>query len=93
MVLTVSFALLSATGRSSPVTRNLRHANKPSLSVGRPGPHDFAVRLSAARPDERSLRIAKASIASRPTCRDDRDAPLFIKAGCPTKTHFLENGS
>ena len=36
------------------------------LSVGRPGPHAFAVRLGAVRPHEKIVRAAKASIASPP---------------------------
>src|SRR5262249_55558991 len=40
-------------------------------SVGVSGPHDFAVRSSAVRPHEEIMRVAVASIASRPTFRDD----------------------
>ncbi len=41
-----------------------------SLSVGRPGPHDFTVRVAIARP-------ATSTRPSHPrlTCRDDRDTP------------------
>ena len=38
-----------------------------SLSVGRPGPHDFAVRISAVRPHERSC--ASPSRPSHPASR------------------------
>ena len=52
-----------------------------SLSVGRPGPHDFAVRADGAR-------LAPPSRPSHPrlTCRDDRDTPSFIEAGWRNKT-------
>jgi hypothetical protein len=58
-VLTVSFVLSPVTG----LFCHRRHADRSAkldASVGASGPHDFAVRISAAR-----QRVAKASIASR----------------------------
>jgi len=70
MVLTVSFVLFPVTGLFC--HRHSRNRfRKLSASVGAPEPHDFAVRISAAR-----QRVAKASIASHPNVRDDRDTPL-----------------
>jgi hypothetical protein len=31
------------------------------------------------------------STASHPACRDDRDTPLFIEAGCAQRTMILRN--
>src|SRR5580704_6306906 len=45
-----------------------------SASVGAPGPHDFAVRFR-----RRSSCVAKASTASRPNVRDDRETPLLVR--------------
>src|SRR5579871_7042268 len=45
-------------------------------SFGAPGPHDFAVRLRAARQSGTS-----ASTASPPHVRDDRETPLCNEAG------------
>ena len=70
MVLTGSFVLFPVTGLFC--HRHSRNRfRKLSASVGAPEPHDFAVRISAAR-----QRVAKASIASHPNVRDDRDTPL-----------------
>jgi hypothetical protein len=44
-------------------------------SVGGPRPHDFAVRPAAL------VCAVKASIASRATFPDDREAPLLMKRG------------
>jgi len=46
------------------------------LSVGRPGPHDFVVRINAVRPRETIARVANASIASRLGRDDSAYAPL-----------------
>jgi len=68
MVLTVSFALSPGTGLSCPRhLRDAKHHRKLSLSVGRPGPHDFAVRISHVRPT-----CHPRPPHPRPTCRDDR---------------------
>ena len=69
MVLTVSFALSSATGLFC--YRRLQVTTcKLDASVGASGPHDFAVRLSAVR--YRRIRVHR--IPSR--VRDDRESPL-----------------
>jgi hypothetical protein len=71
MVLTVSFGLCPGTGLSCP--RHLRIIiRRLDASVGASGPHDFAVRAGVAR-----LFDTITSIASHPTFRDDRDAPLL----------------
>src|SRR6185312_10254980 len=46
------------------------------LSVGRPGPHAFAVRIHIARPAT-STRPSHPA----PNVRDDRDTPLCARAG------------
>jgi len=44
------YALSSGTGLFAPVARDARQKHlELGLSSGRPGPHDFAVRLSAVR--------------------------------------------
>jgi hypothetical protein len=64
------------------------NAARLSASVGAPGPHDFAVRVSlrsscaAQRPSHPALHV-----------RDDRDTPLFGRGGTAQgKPRFLLNG-
>jgi hypothetical protein len=73
MVLTVSFVISSVTGlychrRPSDTSDEL------NASVGASGPHDFAVRISAAR-------LAPPKRPSHPAShvRDDRETPLSKK--------------
>jgi hypothetical protein len=68
-------------GFLAPVVRSVRHASELDLSVGRPGPYDFAVRSSAVRPHDKIVRVAVAAIASRLTFRDDAHTPLKAEAG------------
>jgi hypothetical protein len=70
MVLTVSFVLSPVTGLFCH-RRLLNNFRKLDTSVGASGPHDFSVRISAAR-----LARAAASTASRLNVRDDAYAPL-----------------
>jgi hypothetical protein len=75
----------------SPVTGLFCHRHRRNCfrqldaSVGASGPHDFAVRISAAR-----LARAAASIASRPTFVTMANAPLsgetaeVLEVICPT---------
>jgi hypothetical protein len=62
----------------SPVTKLFCHRRlqvktcKLDASVGAPGPHDFAVRVSALC----RARYLRPSTASRTSVRDDRDTPL-----------------
>jgi hypothetical protein len=79
MVLTLIARSPRGPGLIAPVIARLVTA-RFGLSVGRPGPHAFAVRVSVVR-----LR-ASAATPSRPphprlTCRDDRDTSLCIEAG------------
>jgi hypothetical protein len=68
MVLTVSFAISPGTGLSCPRRlRDVKHHRKLGLSVGRPGPRDFAVRISHVR-----LTWQVRPPHPRPTVRDDR---------------------
>jgi hypothetical protein len=46
-----------------------------------PGPHDFAVRLMLFVGMIFSRCSIKASTASHPNVRDDREAPLFFEVG------------
>src|SRR5690349_6880100 len=54
-------------GFIAPVVRSVRHASELGLSVGRPGPYDFAVRISAVRPHDKSC--ASLSRPSHPASR------------------------
>jgi hypothetical protein len=75
MVLTVSFVLSPVTGLFC--HRRLRVTTcKLDASVGASGPHDFAVRVSAAR-----LASPKRPSHPAPNVRDDRDTPLLWGAG------------
>ena len=91
MVLTVSFALSPGTGQGpgflAPVAARIISAGL-SLSVGRPGPRDFAVRISAVRRREQIARVAKASIASRLASCDDRDTPLVPRRDGGIQSQF-----
>ena len=69
MVLRLLRDLPGVPGLIAPVAREFLHELDPS--VGGPGQHDLTVRTDALR----LLRI-DPSIASRATCRDDRDTPL-----------------
>jgi len=68
-------------GFLAPVVRSVRHASELGLSVGRPGPYDFAVRSSAVRPHETSR--ASLSRPSHPASRFVTIAhtPLKAEAG------------
>jgi len=63
MVLTVSFVLSPVTGLFC--HRRLRIFRNLDASVGAPGPHDFAVRISIIRPRAIRAPDAAASTASR----------------------------
>src|ERR1700722_8144327 len=80
MVLTVYFALSPVTGlschRRSQQTCKKLASRELDTSVGVSGPHDFAVRVSAARPRKIFAHVAAASTASRTNVRDDRDTSL-----------------
>src|SRR5882724_2025782 len=85
MVLTAYIALSPVTGLSC----HRRLANcfaKLDTSVGASGPHDFAVRASAARlaPLPRPLHPA-------PNVRDDRDTPLCVGRDGESIKLFLPN--
>jgi hypothetical protein len=89
MVLTVSFALSPGTGLCCPRRlRDAKHHRKLDLSVGRPGPYDFAVRACHVR-----LACHPRPPHPRPTCRDDRAYVPLHRGGmrgtmvviCPTR--------
>ena len=95
MVLTVSFVLSPGTGLSCP-RRPRDDLATLSLSVGRPGPYDFAVRAC-------HVRLACHPRPSHPrlTCRDDRAYVPLHRGGmggnmvliCPTpqaRTHAAD---
>jgi hypothetical protein len=88
MVLTVSFVLSPGTGLSCPRRqRDAKHHRQLDLSVGRPGPYDFAVRASHVR-----LTCHPRPSHPRLTCRDDRAYVPLHRGGmrgkivpiCPT---------
>ena len=82
-VLTVSFVLSSGTGLSCPRRSRASQAHELGLSVGRPGPHDFAVRAGIAR-------LATPARPSHPALhvRDDAYAPLH-EHGTATHNHMF----
>jgi hypothetical protein len=93
MVLTVSFVLSPGTGLSCPRRqRDAKHHRQLDLSVGRPGPYDFAVRASHVR-----LTCHPRPSHPRLTCRDDRAyVPLHrgrmrerIVLICPTEQALI----
>jgi len=57
-------------------------------SVGRSGPHAFAVRVGAPR-----QRTPPASIASCSNVRDDRDTPLSVGQDARIRTTDLPDGA
>jgi len=70
------------------------HLAQLGLSVGRPGPHDFDVRISAVRPHDQKSRASQ----SRPphprlTFRDDSAYPLCLEAGCADHASDLGSAS
>ena len=89
MVLTVSFVLSLGTGLCCPHRRADRiratwHQRRDARTTRLRRPRYACARLAQlTRPPQ-----------SRLTCRDDRDAPLFIEAGWRGKKHmFPKNGS
>jgi hypothetical protein len=89
MVLTASFVLSPGTGLSCPRRkRDAKHHRQLDLSVGRPGPYDFAVRANHVR-----LTCHPRPSHPRPTCRDDRAYVPLHRGGmgdkivpiCPTR--------
>jgi len=85
MVLTAYIALSPGTGLFCP--RHFRgncFPRKLSASVGAPGPHVFAVRISIAR-----LVTPKRPSHPAPNVRDDRDTPLLWRRdGANNTTDF-----
>jgi hypothetical protein len=93
MVLTVSFVLSPGTGLSCPRRkRDAKHHRQLDLSVGRPGPYDFAVRASHVR-----LTCPPRPSHPRLTCRDDRAYVPLHRGGmrekivpiCPTRQALM----
>ena len=72
--------LASVAARASPA--------RLDLSVGRPGPHDFAVRRKDRAPRDRS-----ASITSRPNVRGDARTPLLAGQDARRKASDLPDGA
>jgi hypothetical protein len=50
----------------------------------------FCVRIGAVRLHEGIVRVANTSIASRLTCRDDRDTPSASRRDAESKPHISE---
>ena len=77
MVLTASFVLSPVIGLSCHrPRRDAKHHRQVDASVEASGPHDLAVHLTRVR-----LFAPKASTASPPNVRDDRETPLLIGHG------------
>ena len=82
---TAYFALSSVNQRLPPSSaRCVSIVANLSACMGAPGPHDFAVRVRAARPSAQT-----ASTAFRTACRDDRDTPLVSVRNERSKHQFL----
>ncbi len=78
-------------GCLAPVASRIATARR-SLSVGRPGPHAFAVRISAVRPHETSCASPKRPSHPRLTYRDDRAyAPLRTRRDGGKQPWICEN--
>jgi hypothetical protein len=78
MVLTVSFVLSLVTGLVCHHRKRNAQALSPlDASVGASGPHDFAVRKSAARPRKDLRASLPRPPHPIPHVRDDREPPLF----------------
>ena len=75
MVLTVSF-VVSPECRACCLRRprNAQHCRELDISVGISGPHDFAVRIGAAR-----LAAPQRPPHPAPNVRDDRETPLVSR--------------
>ena len=67
-------------------------SRKIDATVAAPGPHDFAVRCKRSRPAE-ELPDAAASIATRATFRDDREASLMAARAERTGASDLPDGT
>src|SRR5690242_12016128 len=74
------YALSPGTGLSCPCRRRIIIC-RLSLSVGRPGPHDFAVRKLIGRLAQRLRPNLSRPSHPAPNVRDDREAPLISGAG------------
>jgi hypothetical protein len=74
------YVLSPGTGLCCPRHRADRSAQL-DLSVGRPGPHDFAVRKSFGRLAQRLRPKLSRPSHPAPNVRDDREAPLLIERG------------
>ena len=69
-------------------------------TIAAPGPHDFAVRCGVFAGLTEASLTPQASIATRATFRDDREAPLMAaRAGCflpqiriPVKRNIFDHG-
>jgi hypothetical protein len=72
MVLRLIRALPGAPGFLATVTCDARASRKLGISVGMPGPHDFAVRNDISRPRQRMRLTSSRPPHPRLTCRDDR---------------------
>jgi hypothetical protein len=71
MVLTVSFVLSPVIGLLATVAPRKLASQGLGASIEAPGPHDFAVRVSAVR--QKRIRVHRIP----PRVRDDRDTPLL----------------
>jgi hypothetical protein len=78
------YVISPGTGLSCPRhSRRNCFSRKLSASVGAPGPHDFAVRFSAAR-----LATPPRPPHPAPNVRDDRDTPLLRVRDAGKNTQF-----
>ena len=78
-------------GLIAPVVRKTSSDRELDLSVGRPGPHAFAVRSGAVRPHEQVARVAlrPSQPASRPVTIG-QNVPLASRRDAGIETHFSE---
>ena len=92
MVLTGSFELSPVTGLVVTVAPEKRGSQELDVSAGTSGPHDFAVRVSAARP-RKNVCAAPPSRPPHPApnVRDDRETPLMWRRDGLSIKLFLPN--
>ena len=86
-----AFVSPSPAGISAWRAREGRHRHPASLAPATraPGPHAFAVRKTVFVGVRLTLRCL-ATIASRPTCRDDRDTSLVSRRDWQRQSHCSE---
>ena len=82
------YVLSPGTGSLAPVACELVAIRRLGLSTGRPGPHDFTVRIVLFVGMKNHAAARHAHRIPHPTFVTTREAPLLIEAGCKWITRF-----